>query len=73
MYANTDERRYIMEKNNSFLKHFTIIGGGTLINMLLGLITEPIITRLVDPDENGRYSLFTMYSSVGAFLLRKGH
>lgn len=69
MYANTDERRYIMEKNKSFLKHFTIIGGGTLINMLLGLITEPIITRLVDPDENGRYSLFTMYSSLAVMVL----
>ncbi len=58
-----------MEKNNSFLKHFTIIGGGTMINMLLGLITEPIITRLVDPADNGRYGIFTMYSSIAVMIL----
>lgn len=58
-----------MEQKNSFLKHFTIIGGGTMINMLLGLLTEPIITRLVDPVDNGRYSIFTMYSSIAVMVL----
>ncbi len=27
-----------------FLKHFAIIGGGTALNLILGLITTPIIT-----------------------------
>lgn len=58
-----------MEQKQSFLKHFTIIGGGTVINMLLGLLTEPIITRLVDPVDNGRYSIFTMYSSIAVMVL----
>ena len=58
-----------MEKKQSFLKHFTIIGGGTVINMLLGLLTEPIITRLVDPKDNGKYSIFNMYSSIAVMVL----
>lgn len=61
-----------MEKKQSFLKHFTIIGGGTMINMLLGLLTEPIITRLVDPADNGKYGIFTMYSSLAVMVLCLG-
>lgn len=58
-----------MEQKHSFLKHFTIIGGGTVINMLLGLLTEPIITRLVDPVDNGRYAIFNIYSSIAVMVL----
>lgn len=58
-----------MEQKQSFLKHFTIIGGGTMINMLLGLLTEPIITRLVDPVDNGRYAIFNLYSSIAVMVL----
>ena len=58
-----------MDNNKSFLKHFTIIGGGTVINMILGLISEPIITRLVDPEDNGRYGIFTMYASIAVMIL----
>ena len=58
-----------MDNNKSFLKHFTIIGGGTVINMILGLISEPIITRLVDPEDNGRYGIFTMYASIAVMVL----
>lgn len=58
-----------MEQKQSFLKHFTIIGGGTVINMLLGLLTEPIITRLVDPSDNGKYGIFNMYSSLAVMVL----
>ena len=71
----TKERRKIMEQKQqkqSFLKHFTIIGGGTMINMLLGVLTEPIISRLVDPADNGKYGIFTMYSSLAVMVLCLG-
>ena len=58
--------------NKSFLKHFMIIGSGTLINMLLGLFTTPIITRLVDPVEYGQFSIFTMYSGMGMMVFCVG-
>lgn len=58
--------------NNKFLKHFTIIGAGTAINLLVGLFTTPLITRLVDPVEYGQYSIFTMYSSIAVMVLCMG-
>lgn len=61
-----------MSENKNFLKHFTIIGGGTLINMLLGVLTTPIITRIVDPIEYGQLSIFTMYSGIALMVLCLG-
>ena len=51
-------------KEQSLLKHFMIIGGGAVINMLIGLITTPLITRLVDPTDYGQLSLFNTYSNI---------
>lgn len=56
----------------SFLKHFTVIGGGTFINMLLGLLTTPIITRIVNPEEYGKLSIFTMYSGIALMIVGLG-
>ncbi|MCR1865259.1 lipopolysaccharide biosynthesis protein [Murimonas intestini] len=58
--------------DNKFLKHFTIIGTGTALNLLLGLFTTPLITRLVDPIEYGQFSIFTMYSSIAVMVLCMG-
>lgn len=58
--------------NNNFFKHFMIIGSGTLINMILGLLTTPIITRMVSPIEYGKLSIFTMYSSIAVMILCLG-
>lgn len=59
-----------MEKN--FLKHFAIIGSGTILNMLLGLINAPIITRMVDPVEYGQLSIFNMYANIFVMVLCMG-
>ena len=59
-------------KKNNFLEHFLVIGLGTIINLLLGLLTTPIITRLVDPIEYGKLSIFTMYSSIALMTLCLG-
>lgn len=58
--------------SNKFLKHFTIIGIGTALNLLLGVITTPLITRIVDPTEYGRLSIFTMYSNIAVMILCLG-
>lgn len=57
---------------NNFLKHFTIIGSGTLISMILGVLTTPLITRIVDPVEYGKFSIFTMYSNIVVMILYLG-
>ena len=59
-------------QKNSFLKHFFVIGSGTVINMLIGLITTPLITRIVDPIEYGQFSIFTMYSNIAVMVLCLG-
>ncbi len=59
-------------KENSFLKHFSVIGAGSLIYLLLGVLTTPIITRIVDPVEYGQLSIFTMYTSIAVMVLCLG-
>lgn len=58
--------------NSNLLQHFLAIGSGTVINMILGFISTPIITRLVDPDELGRFSIFDTYSNIALMILLLG-
>ena len=58
--------------NNKFLKHFMVIGSGTLISMIIGFLTTPIITRIVSPAEYGQFSVFTMYSNMALMVLSLG-
>lgn len=50
--------------HKSFIKQFFQLAAGTLINLIIGVLTTPIITRLVDPSEYGQLSLFNTYSSI---------
>lgn len=59
-------------KTKSVFKHFVSIGTGTIINMLVGFITTPVITRLVGTSEYGQYSVFTMYASIALLVLCMG-
>lgn len=45
-------------------KHFFTLFLGTGLNVILGIITTPVVTRLVNPDVYGQLSLFTLYGSV---------
>ena len=56
----------------SILKHFISIGTGTVVNMLVGFLTTPILTRLVGTAEYGQYSIFTMYASIALMVLCMG-
>lgn len=58
--------------NNKFLKHFLVIGSGTFISMIIGFLTTPIITRIVNPTEYGQFSIFTMYSNMALMVLYFG-
>lgn len=59
-------------KPKSIMKHFISIGTGTVVNMLVGFITTPILTRLVGTAEYGQYSIFTMYASIALMVLCMG-
>lgn len=58
--------------NKNFISHFLVIGSGTIINMMLGLLTTPIITRIVDTEEYGQLSIFNMYTSIALMVLCLG-
>lgn len=45
-------------------KHILNIGISTVINLVLGLVTTPIITRIVNPIEYGKLTMFNSYIAV---------
>ena len=61
-----------MAKEKKYIRHFLVIGGGTMANMLIALITTPLITRLADPREYGQLSIFTMYAGIAEMFLCLG-
>lgn len=51
--------------NMNILKHFITIGLSSIINILISVLTTPIITRIVNPSDLGKINIFTSY--VGIF------
>lgn len=60
------------KSNHNFITHFLTIGAGTLISMAISLVSTPIITRIVDPNEYGQFSIFTMYTNIAVMVLCMG-
>ena len=58
--------------SQSFIKNFFVLGFGSFIYLIIGLIGTPIITRLVDPAEYGYMSMFTVYSNIGLMFCGLG-
>lgn len=48
------------------------IGGSSVINMAIGLLTTPVITRMVAPESFGQLSIFTMYTNLAVMVLCLG-
>ena len=53
-------------------KSFLELGVGTIIYFFISAIVTPIITRIVSPDEYGRWSLFVIYGTLGSNILLFG-
>lgn len=51
---------------NKLFKKFMEFGIGSILTLLIGFISSPIITRLISPNENGKFSMFT---TVGNLIL----
>ena len=45
---------------------------GSFISLIIGLISTPIITRLISPEEYGRGSMFIMVTSLISILIMMG-
>lgn len=61
-----------MQQGESFLKQIFQLATGAMINLIIGVLTTPIITRLVDPAEYGQLSLFNTYSSIALMIFTLG-
>ena len=61
-----------MQKKDSFLKQIFQLATGAIINLIIGVLTTPIITRLVDPTEYGQLNLFNTYSSIALMVFTLG-
>ena len=59
-------------KSNKLFKQFASVGIGSLINMVIGLFTTPLITRLIDPSEYGQLSIFNTYSNICMMIIGLG-
>ena len=55
-----------MSTNNEskIVNHIFNVGLGTIVNIVLGLITTPLITRIADPSEYGQLSVFNAYADI---------
>lgn len=60
------------KKEKTFLNDFFVLGVGTFLYLLVGVIGTPIITRLVDPVDYGRMSMITVYSGIGVLICGLG-
>lgn len=59
-------------KRDSVIKSIVLIGGSTIVNLILSGLTTPIITRLVAPNEYGEWAIFTMYTNLAIMILGLG-
>lgn len=59
-------------KKESFISQLANIGIGTILTLIIGFFTTPIITRLVAPDIYGDFALFNTYSTLAVSFLSLG-
>ncbi len=60
------------EDNKGLFNSFLFVGAGTIVSMIIGLITTPVITRLYSPEEYGQYSMFITYGDLTYIVLGMG-
>lgn len=50
--------------NNSLFKKFIEFGIGSILTLILGFISSPIITRMISPEENGKFGMFNTITNL---------
>lgn len=57
---------------DSLFKKFMEYGVGSIITLLLGFITSPIITRIISPEQNGKFSMFNTVTNLLMLIVMLG-
>lgn len=61
-----------MGKENNLIKKFLEYAVGSGLTLILGFLSSPIITRLIKPDEFGKFSMFNIFTSILGIVLAMG-
>jgi len=61
-----------MNKKNSLVHKFLEYAIGSGLALILGLISSPIITRLIKPEEFGKFSMFNIFTGIMGVLVTVG-
>lgn len=69
LYSNT---KLGITKHNSLFRKFLSFSVGNWIVLIIGLISSPLITRLIEPSEYGKFGLFTMYANILMLIITCG-
>lgn len=67
-----DKKQEGTNKTAKIMKDFLVLGLGMVAHILVGLITTPVITRLVDTADYGNYSLFSTYTELAMVVITLG-
>ncbi|WP_346939695.1 oligosaccharide flippase family protein [uncultured Clostridium sp.] len=59
-------------ERNSLLRKFLSFSVGNWVVLVIGLISAPLITRIIDPAEYGKFGLFTMYVNIVMLIITCG-
>ncbi|MBS3198663.1 oligosaccharide flippase family protein [Turicibacter bilis] len=54
------------------LKKLLSFGYGSIFTMILGFISSPLITRIIEPEEFGKFSMFNSITSLASILIACG-
>lgn len=57
---------------NDLLKKFIEFGFGNIVTLILGFISSPIITRLIMPDDFGKFSMFNTVTNLFLIIVMLG-
>ncbi len=59
-------------KNNILLRKFLSFSIGNWVVLVIGLISTPLITRIINPTEYGKFGMLNLYSSILLLLITCG-
>jgi len=57
---------------NSLFRKFLSFSVGNWVVLIIGLISTPLITRIIDPTEYGKFSFFNLYASIVMLVITCG-
>ncbi|MEW8994720.1 lipopolysaccharide biosynthesis protein [Clostridium sp.] len=57
---------------NSLLRKFLSFSVGNWLVLIIGLISSPIITRIIDPSEYGKFGMFNLYANILMLIITCG-